>query len=77
MQKAIYSYLAGCNGPTAVVAGQDKLYVFCEYGTPSALSILHHQLASDLKLNHAAFEFRRTEKLPTTQNGKIDYASLL
>jgi acyl-coenzyme A synthetase/AMP-(fatty) acid ligase len=64
------------HGPTAVVAGSDKLHIFCEYGTPPALAALHRQLASSLKLNHAAFEFNRIERLPTTQNGKIDYVAL-
>jgi acyl-coenzyme A synthetase/AMP-(fatty) acid ligase len=64
------------NGPTAVVAGVDKLYVFCEYGTQTDLVALQQQLAIHLKLNHAAFEFRRMEKLPTTQSGKIDYAAI-
>jgi acyl-coenzyme A synthetase/AMP-(fatty) acid ligase len=64
------------NGPTAVVAGVDKLYVFCEYGAQTDLAALQKQLAIHLKLNHAAFEFRRMEKLPTTQSGKIDYAAI-
>ncbi len=64
------------HGPTAVVAGSDKLHIFCEYGTPPFLGALQQQLASGLKLNHAALEFKRIEKLPTTQNGKIDYAAL-
>jgi acyl-coenzyme A synthetase/AMP-(fatty) acid ligase len=64
------------NGPTAVVAGVDKLYVFCEYGAQTDLAALRLQLAIHLKLNHAAFEFRRMEKLPTTQSGKIDYAAI-
>ena len=64
------------HGPTAVVAGADKLHVFCEYGTPPFLATLHRQLASGLKLNHAAFEFKRIEKLPTTQSGKVDYSAL-
>jgi acyl-CoA synthetase (AMP-forming)/AMP-acid ligase II len=64
------------HGPTAVVAGSDKLHIFCEYGSPPALAALHRQLASSLKLNHAAFEFNRIERLPVTQNGKIDYVAL-
>jgi acyl-coenzyme A synthetase/AMP-(fatty) acid ligase len=64
------------HGPTAVVAGSDKLYIFCEYGAPPFLATLHQQLAFDLKLNHAAFEFNRIEKLPTTESGKINYAAL-
>lgn len=63
-------------GPTAVVAVSDKLCIFCEYGTPPFLAALRQQLASDLRLNYAAFEFKRIEKLPTTQNGKIDYSAL-
>ena len=64
------------HGPTAVVAGADKLHIFCEYGTPPALADLRRQLAASLKLNHAAFEFNRVERLPVTQNGKIDYVAL-
>jgi acyl-CoA synthetase (AMP-forming)/AMP-acid ligase II len=64
------------HGPTAVVAGSDKLHIFCEYGSPPALAALQRQLASSLKLNHAAFEFNRIERLPVTQNGKIDYVAL-
>ena len=64
------------HGPTAVIAGSDKLHIFCEYGTPPVLAELHQQLASRLHLNHAAFQFNRIEKLPTNPNGKIDYAAL-
>lgn len=64
------------HGPTAVVAGADKLRIFCEYGTPPFLADLRQQLASGLHLNHGALEFTRMEKLPTTQSGKIDYAAL-
>ena len=64
------------HGPTAVVAGSDKLYVFCEYGTASSLAALHRQLARNLRLSQAALEFKRIEKLPTTQSGKTDYAAL-
>jgi acyl-CoA synthetase (AMP-forming)/AMP-acid ligase II len=64
------------HGPTAVLAGSDKLHVFCEYGAPSTLAALRSQLASSLRLNHAAFEFNHIDKLPTTTSGKIDYAAL-
>jgi len=64
------------HGPTAVVAGSNKLRIFCEYGSPPFLAGLHQQLALSLKLNHAAFEFNRIEQLPTTQGGKINYTAL-
>jgi len=64
------------HGPTAVVAGADKLHVYCEYSAKADLTDLRHQLAIHLNLNHAAFDFHRMEKLPTTQSGKIDYAAI-
>lgn len=64
------------HGPTAAVAGNNKLLIFCEYGDGQMLAGLRADLAARLRLNHHALEFRRVESLPLNHNGKIDYAVL-
>jgi acyl-coenzyme A synthetase/AMP-(fatty) acid ligase len=65
------------SGPAAAVAGSDRVIIFCEFGTKASLDEIRTALAAQLKIHHSGFEFRRIERLPTNDNGKIDYANLV
>ena len=65
------------NGPAAVVASSDRVVVFCEFGTEAAHSEIRAALAAKLKIHRSAFEFRRVDRLPTKDTGKINYEDLL
>jgi acyl-CoA synthetase (AMP-forming)/AMP-acid ligase II len=64
-------------GPTAVVAGDDQLLVFCEYGDEALFSALGKELARDLRATENSFVFRRIPALPLTASGKPDYQKLV
>jgi len=64
------------NGPTAVIAGDDRLVVFCEWGDPPRFERLANELTRAFNLTPRAFEFRRIQALPLNANGKIDYQAL-
>jgi acyl-CoA synthetase (AMP-forming)/AMP-acid ligase II len=68
--------LLRANGPTAVVGGPEKLFIFCEYGDASAFERYRAELAAKLRVHYRAFDFRRVERLPLNPNGKIDYGQL-
>ena len=63
-------------GPTAVVAGDDGLVIYCEYGDDPLFSVLAEELARDMRATPAAFSFRRIPALPLTAAGKPDYQVL-
>ena len=63
-------------GPTAVVADNEKLLVYCEYGDESEFGRIRQELASKLMVHYSAFHFRRLERIPTNSSGKIDYSQL-
>jgi acyl-CoA synthetase (AMP-forming)/AMP-acid ligase II len=63
-------------GPTAVVAGDDGLTIYCEYGDEALFSVLARDLARDLRATEGAFSFRRIAALPLNSNGKPDYQRL-
>jgi acyl-coenzyme A synthetase/AMP-(fatty) acid ligase len=65
------------NGPAAAVASSDRVVVFCEFGTEAAHSEIRAALAAKLKIHRSAFEFRRIDRLPTKETGKINYEDLL
>ncbi len=65
------------NGPAAAVASSDRVVVFCEFGTEAAHSEIRAALAAKLKIHHSAFEFRRVDRLPTKDTGKINYEDLM
>jgi acyl-coenzyme A synthetase/AMP-(fatty) acid ligase len=65
------------NGPAAAVASSDRVVVFCEFGTEAAHSEIRAALAAKLKIHRSAFEFRRVDRLPTKDTGKINYEDLL
>jgi acyl-CoA synthetase (AMP-forming)/AMP-acid ligase II len=64
------------HGPTAVVAGNEKLVIYCEHGDANAFVTYTKDLSSRLKLHAGAFEFHRVHQLPLNANGKIDYPKL-
>jgi len=64
------------HGPAAVVAGDDKLIAYCEFGNQVELEKLQAALSAKLRLHASALDFRRISKLPTSGAGKIDYAKL-
>ena len=64
-------------GPAAVVAGDDGLEVFCEFGDAAAFAELAGQLAHDLRATPESFHFHRVARLPFTSSGKVDYPRLL
>jgi acyl-CoA synthetase (AMP-forming)/AMP-acid ligase II len=63
-------------GPTAVVAGCERLMIFCEYGDEAAFRQYRLELASRLNLASRALHFQRVDALPLNSNGKIDYRAL-
>jgi acyl-CoA synthetase (AMP-forming)/AMP-acid ligase II len=64
------------HGPTAALAGSDKILVFCEWGDAAVHSQALRELAHRLRFSLQSFEFRRISALPVASNGKIDYTSL-
>ncbi len=65
------------NGPAAAVASSDRVVVFCEFGTEAAYGEIRAALAAKLKIHRSAFEFRRIDRLPTKDTGKINYENLV
>jgi acyl-CoA synthetase (AMP-forming)/AMP-acid ligase II len=65
------------NGPAAAVANSDSVVIFCEFGTEAAHSEIRAALAAKLKIHRSAFEFRRVDKLPTKDTGKVNYEDLM
>jgi len=61
------------HGPAAVVAGQDSIWGFCEFGTDESVAALALAVARDSKIHHGAVRFRRVAAIPTTSSGKVDY----
>jgi len=64
------------HGPAAAIAGEDQVFIFCEFGSEQDLQNIRAELAAKLRLNNRAFQFRRVDQLPTNSSGKIDYARL-
>jgi acyl-coenzyme A synthetase/AMP-(fatty) acid ligase len=65
------------NGPAAAVGSGDRVVIFCEFGTEAVHREIRATLAATLKIHPSAFEFRRVDKLPTKDSGKINYEDLL
>jgi acyl-CoA synthetase (AMP-forming)/AMP-acid ligase II len=61
------------SGPAAVMAGQDAIWGFCEFGTDETLAAVASELARDFRIHHSTVRLKRVEMLPTTSAGKIDY----
>jgi acyl-coenzyme A synthetase/AMP-(fatty) acid ligase len=65
------------NGPAAAVANSDRVVIFCEFGSEAAHHEIRDALAAKLKIHRSAFEFRRVEKLPIKDSGKVNYEDLM
>jgi len=63
-------------GPTAVVAGNENLLIFCEYGNAEEFARYRQDLAAKLRVHHSAFKFQRIDQIPTTPSGKTNYPAL-
>lgn len=68
--------MIGAHGPTAAVAGADKIVLHCAFGTPELFAQLSQELGRTMHLGHRAFDFRRRDALPLTERGKVDYVRL-
>ena len=64
-------------GPAGVVAGVDSAVIFCEFGTEVSHAKISAAIAAKLKIHRSAFDFRRIDRLPIKDTGKIDYQRLL
>ena len=63
-------------GPTAVIAGEGRVIVFCEFGDQEQYGTLGAELSVKLNVHRSAFEFRRIDQLPIKETGKIAYEVL-
>lgn len=63
-------------GPTAAIAGPEKILIFCEWGSSALFGQALKELAERMRFSQHAFEFRRIPVLPVTSSGKVDYACL-
>ncbi len=63
-------------GPAAVVADDDRLRVFCEFGGQSDHARLVDEIAARLSIHRTALRVERVDQLPLGSNGKIDYRAL-
>ncbi|WP_232667175.1 AMP-binding protein [Pseudonocardia sp. TRM90224] len=65
------------DGPVAVVAGADKLLVYCEQpASGDQLDGRRRRLAHDLRLPLSSIRFSCMDALPKMANGKTDYQAL-
>jgi acyl-CoA synthetase (AMP-forming)/AMP-acid ligase II len=62
--------------PSAAVAGDDRVVVFCEADDPQALARWGRELAAGLRVHHSGVVCRGVAALPTTASGKVDYPRL-
>ena len=63
-------------GPAAAVAGPRGVVFFCEFGDAALYRDMGDELAAKMKIHRSAFDFRRIERLPTKDTGKIRYDEL-
>ena len=64
------------HGPAAAIAGDESVWVFCEFGTEVSLRDLRRELARTMRVHFRALRFRRVDAIPTSSSGKIDYERL-
>jgi acyl-coenzyme A synthetase/AMP-(fatty) acid ligase len=65
------------SGPAAAVSSSNRVVIFCEFGTEASHNEIRAALAAQLRIHHSGFEFRRIDKLPTRDTGKINYEELV
>jgi acyl-CoA synthetase (AMP-forming)/AMP-acid ligase II len=64
------------HGPTAVVAGSERLLIYCEYGDEPDFAAFASQLGEKLKLHPSLIKFHRVDSIPLNSKGKPDYQRL-
>jgi acyl-CoA synthetase (AMP-forming)/AMP-acid ligase II len=64
------------HGNAAVIAGEDAILGFCQFGTDESVAKLARMMAHDLRVHHSAVRLRRVPEIPTTSSGKVDYQQL-
>ena len=64
------------HGPAAAIAGGGGVVIFCEFGDVQQFNGLVDELSGTLKIHRSAFTFRRVERLPVKETGKIAYSDL-
>jgi long-chain acyl-CoA synthetase len=64
------------HGNAAVLSDDERLTLFCEFGTDEELAALRAALAAELSLNVNTFRIVRVEALPLLASGKVDYDAL-
>ncbi|MET0283212.1 MAG: AMP-binding protein [Polyangiales bacterium] len=64
------------HGNAAVLSDDERLTLFCEFGSDQELATLRATLASELQLNVNTFRMVRVEALPLLASGKVDYDAL-
>lgn len=63
-------------GPTAAIAGEDRVVLFCEYGDLEELERHRRRLIDELTLHPTSLELRRIDRIPVSVRGKVDYGEL-
>jgi len=63
-------------GPAAAVAGAKAVVIFCEFGDAERYAALREELSAKLRVHRSAFEFRRIDRLPIGETGKVRYEAL-
>ncbi|RME25828.1 MAG: long-chain fatty acid--CoA ligase, partial [Deltaproteobacteria bacterium] len=64
-------------GPTAVVGRDDRLHLFCAWGTEREHDALRRSLARELGLHRLDLVTHRIDALPLSAHGKLDRRRLL
>jgi acyl-CoA synthetase (AMP-forming)/AMP-acid ligase II len=60
-------------GPAVVVANDDLIWGFCEFGTDESLADLRETMSLRLRLRRSALNLRRVWDIPVHASGKPDY----
>jgi acyl-CoA synthetase (AMP-forming)/AMP-acid ligase II len=63
-------------GPAAVVGGDDTLWVFCAFGSPTSMDELRNDFARRLGIHRSELRLAYVEAIPVTTSGKVDYEQL-
>jgi long-chain acyl-CoA synthetase len=63
-------------GPAAVVAGDDRIWGFCAFGTVETVEALRRSLSRRVNVHPSALELRRVAELPVSSAGKVDYRAI-
>jgi long-chain acyl-CoA synthetase len=64
------------HGNAAVLSDDERLTLYCEFGSEDSLAALRTELAAELQLNVNTFRMVRVDALPLLASGKVDYDAL-